>query len=145
MAVKGEDLLRSVVSRMPAVTFQPHSYPPLSPHQPSPHPEEVEFSQGFDELTTEEANYLYGKDETSTTVPEDQGFWFKNIISDALERLKPKIDRQGIGGLPSLSPIETLAQTVLFVTVISAMVWFTLPSPQLHNHPRCGITGGGQV
>ena len=145
MAVKGEDPLGSVESRMPAVTAQPHSYTPLSPHQPSTHPEEVGFSQGLDELTTEEGNYLYGKDETSTIVHEDQWFWFKNILSDALERLKPKIDRQGFVGLPSLGPIETLAQTVLFVTVISAMVWFTLPSPQLHNHPRCGITGGGQV
>ena len=94
------------------------------------------MEQGFDYLSNEERNYLFGEDEI-----EEPDFWEANVQSDAEDRLELNVDRQTVAGAPPLNLLPALGLALL----VGAALILVLPQQQLQSHPRCGITTGGQV
>ena len=111
------------------------AYAPLPP--PLRPPEGVvPYYQGFDPLSTEERNYLYGEDEIL-----EPDFWAGTAQSGAEDRLELNVDRQTVA---QSRPLD-LRLAVGVALVLGAVLILALPQQRLQNHPRCGITAGGKV
>ena len=111
----------------------PHSSPP-----PLFTPEELPYPQGFDHLSTEERNNLFGEDQI-----KKPDFWGATVQSRAEDRLQPSVVRQSVAGPSTFDLRSALGLALIF----GAVLIMTLPVPQqqLQSHPRCGITTGGKV
>ena len=97
----------------------------------------VPYPQGFDTLSTEERNYLYGEDKIL-----EPDFWAATAQNGAEDRLQLNVDRQTVA---QSRPLDLRLLAVGVVLVFGAVLLLALPQQRLQNHPRCGITAGGKV
>ena len=96
----------------------------------------VPYPQGFDTLSTEERNYLYGEDKIL-----EPDFWAATAQSGAEDRLQLNVDRQTVA---QAQPLD-LRLPVGLALVFGALLLLAFPQQRLQSHPTCGITTGGQV
>ena len=96
----------------------------------------VPYPHGFDPLSTEDRNYLFGEDEILK--PD---FWAATAQSGAEDRLQLNVDRQTVA---QPRPLD-LRLPVGLALVFGALLLLAFPQQRLQSHPTCGITTGGQV